>query len=79
VLLGRGREEALEGVLDGLGERGCNIHLVMFLLDAVVLRVFPELGVGGDRVQSQNPEEISRSVSGATYTSFTPSSEAVVS
>jgi hypothetical protein len=41
------REEVMEGVLNGLGERACNAHLVLFILDAVVLRVFPELGVAG--------------------------------
>jgi hypothetical protein len=58
------REEVMEGVLDGLGERACNAHLVLFILDAVVLRVFPELGVAG--------EEMSRSVSGTTGASLTP-------
>jgi len=85
VLLGKGREEREEvigGVLDGLGDRVCNTHLVVFLLDAVVLRVFPELGVGGggDHIQGRDamlsPEEMSRSVSGAT--AHTPPSEFVV-
>jgi hypothetical protein len=68
VLLGpteRGREEVIESVLDGLGDRRCNMHLVLFILDAVVLRVFPELGVGAEA-----PESMSRSVSGAM--SLTP-------
>jgi len=40
----RGREKVVECVLDGLGDKRCNTHLVLFILDAVVLRVFPELG-----------------------------------
>lgn len=37
----------MEGMLNGLGDRTCNMHLVMLGLDAIILRVFPELGVGG--------------------------------
>jgi hypothetical protein len=48
VLLGptaSGREAVVRGALDGVGDRRCNLHLVLFLLDAIVLRVFPELGI----------------------------------
>ena len=37
----------LEGALDGLEDRVCNLHLVVFLLDRIVLGIWPELGVGG--------------------------------
>jgi len=74
VLLGpttRGRKEVIESVLDGLGDQRCNTHLVLFAFDAVVLSVFPELGVGGNGEGMLSPEEMSRSVSGATQMSFT--------
>lgn len=45
------------------------MHLVMVLVDAIVLRVFPELGVaggGGGDILSPPGESISRSVSGGS-------------
>jgi hypothetical protein len=78
VLLGpteKTREEVLESVLDGVGDRRCNMHLVLFILDAIVLRVFPELGIGGVDLGVERSEEVevrseemSRSVSGANTT-----------
>jgi len=80
VLLGpteKAREEVLESVLDGVGDRRCNMHLVLFILDAIVLRVFPELGIGGVDLGVEVgvvSSEVSRSVSGATHprSSVTP-------
>lgn len=55
---GKAREEVLESVLDGVGDRRCNMHLVLFILDAIVLRVFPELGIGGVDLGGERSEEV---------------------
>jgi hypothetical protein len=55
---GKAREEVLESVLDGVGDRRCNMHLVLFILDAIVLRVFPELGIGGVDLGVERSEEV---------------------
>ena len=71
MLLGpteRGREEVIESVLDGVGDRRCNTHLVLFILDAIVVRLFPELGVGGEGGGMGGLKEMSRSVSGTSIT-----------
>lgn len=73
VLLGgirEQREDVLECVLSGLEDKACNMHLLMVLVDAIVLRVYPELGVVGGYVQG---ESISRSVSdGSSFEGITP-------
>ena len=57
------REEVLESVLDGVSDRRCNMHLVLFILDAIVLRVFPELGIGGVDLGVERSEEVVEVVS----------------
>jgi hypothetical protein len=42
-----GQRATLESALDPLGRRECNTHLVVFVLDRVVLGIWPELGVYG--------------------------------
>lgn len=43
VLLGDSPVSTLDGVVDGLSDCACNRHLAVFVLDAVLLAVFPEL------------------------------------
>ena len=35
---------AIDGILDPLSSQACNAHLLLFILDLVVVTVFPELG-----------------------------------
>lgn len=44
VLLGDRTMETVEGVVDALGDDGCNRHLAVFVVDALLLSVFPEMG-----------------------------------
>lgn len=43
------RLQTIEGMLEPLSDERCNTLLVIFLLDAVVLAVFPELGAVTER------------------------------
>lgn len=51
VLLGYGEgekgESVVEGAVECFGDQGVNMHLAVVLLDAVLLAVFPEMGVEG--------------------------------
>jgi hypothetical protein len=49
----------LEGALEAVEDGVCNLHLVVFLLDRVVLGLFPELGVDGgmDENRTSSPPE----------------------
>lgn len=43
-LLGEGAVSTVDGVVDALSDGACNVHLAVFLVDAVLLSVFPEMG-----------------------------------
>ncbi|KAH7883916.1 PXA domain-containing protein [Phlebopus sp. FC_14] len=47
TLLGPSPYTLLDAVLDPLSERACNAHLVVFIFDALLLTIFPEMGVEG--------------------------------
>ena len=49
VLLGPSPERTLEGIIDPLGDAACNTHLAVFIVDALLLSIFPEMGVEGSR------------------------------
>lgn len=38
------RISAIDGILDPLSSQPCNAHLMLFVLDLVLVTVFPELG-----------------------------------
>lgn len=40
-------ESVVEGAVECFGDQGVNMHLAVVLLDAVLLAVFPEMGVEG--------------------------------
>jgi len=45
ILLGpKTKDETIRGVLDPLSSPECNAHLMLFVLDAILMTVFPELG-----------------------------------
>jgi len=46
LLLGPDPEQTLEDALEPLSNSQCNKHLVVFLLDRILLGLFPELGGG---------------------------------
>lgn len=62
------REQTIARALDGVRDQACNTHLAIFILDAIVLRLFPELGIGGAGGGDGDgvAPVMSRSVSGAT-------------
>ncbi|KAG5724189.1 hypothetical protein E4T56_gene15290 [Termitomyces sp. T112] len=45
LLLGPDPSQTLDAALDPLSSTPCNVHLVLFLLDLVVLELFPELAL----------------------------------
>ncbi|KIK26504.1 hypothetical protein PISMIDRAFT_8866 [Pisolithus microcarpus 441] len=47
ILLGSSPVVSLEAIVDPLDDHACNTHLVVFLFDAVLLTVFPELAMQG--------------------------------
>lgn len=44
VLLGDPAVSTLDGVVDALSDGACNRHLAVFVVDAILLGVFPEMG-----------------------------------
>ncbi|KAG0697782.1 PXA domain-containing protein [Suillus ampliporus] len=47
VLLGPSPERTLEEIIDPLTDATCNMHLAVFIMDALLLSIFPEMGVEG--------------------------------
>lgn len=47
VLLGPSPERTLEEIINPLDDPACNMHLVVFIMDALLLSIFPEMGVEG--------------------------------
>lgn len=39
------RQRTIRDIVDPLSSPECNVHLLVFLLDAIVLAIFPELGI----------------------------------
>ncbi|GJJ09430.1 hypothetical protein Clacol_003652 [Clathrus columnatus] len=39
------RQQTIHDIIEPLSSRECNVHLLIFLLDAIIVGVFPELGV----------------------------------
>ena len=39
------RTQAIDAILDPLSSQECNAHLIVFILDLVLLTLFPEMGV----------------------------------
>lgn len=66
ILLGSSPVASLKAVIDPLSDNTCNIHLVVFLFDAVLLTVFPELGMQGSssKMETVSPGVLSESLEG---------------
>ncbi|KAG1874267.1 PXA domain-containing protein [Suillus tomentosus] len=47
VLLGSSPERTVEEMIRPLGDAACNAHLAVFIMDALLLSIFPEMGVEG--------------------------------
>ncbi|KAF9243784.1 PXA domain-containing protein [Melanogaster broomeanus] len=47
ALLGPSPITSLDAIVDPLSNSVCNTHLAVFLFDALLLTIFPEMGVGG--------------------------------
>lgn len=43
---------SLDAILDPLSDGACNAHLAVFIVDALLLTIFPEMGVEGTSVNS---------------------------
>jgi len=48
VFLGPSPERTLEEAINPLDDAACNMHLAVFILDALLLSIFPEMGVEGN-------------------------------
>lgn len=44
VLLGEAAVNTVDEVVDALSDGACNVHLAVFLVDAILLSMFPEMG-----------------------------------
>ncbi|KAG5648148.1 hypothetical protein DXG03_006102 [Asterophora parasitica] len=66
LLLGPGPSQTLDAALDPLSSAPCNVHLVLFLLDLVLLELFPELALppSTNETQSQNQSQGTQSAAG---------------
>jgi hypothetical protein len=47
VLLGSSPERTVEEIISPLDDAACNAHLAVFIMDALLLSIFPEMGVEG--------------------------------
>ncbi|KAG2345260.1 hypothetical protein BDR05DRAFT_908607 [Suillus weaverae] len=47
VLLGPSPERTVEDIISPLCDAACNVHLAVFIMDALFLSIFPEMGVEG--------------------------------
>jgi hypothetical protein len=47
LVLGPDPARTIDAALAPFDDQACNVHLVVFFLDLVLLTLFPELGVGG--------------------------------
>ncbi|KAG2123573.1 PXA domain-containing protein [Suillus clintonianus] len=47
VLLGSSPERTIEDIISPLDDAACNMHLAILLVDALLLSIFPEMGVEG--------------------------------
>ncbi|KAF7789870.1 hypothetical protein EIP86_000818 [Pleurotus ostreatoroseus] len=56
------RTQAMEEILDPLSSQECNAHLIVFILDLVLITIFPEMGVGAS---GSNQVEVSNSPPGS--------------
>lgn len=63
------RLQAIDNMLDPLSSRECNVHLIVFILDLVLLTLFPEVGVstrsGAPDLGSATPADSLDSVLGS--------------
>ncbi|KAL5534310.1 hypothetical protein ACEPAG_772 [Sanghuangporus baumii] len=81
VALGPGssKHESIAEALEPLSSNACNVHLVLFLLDLIVLTLFPEFGVEGSAedtaVLSAEGREGSSKVASSASPSLSPSPE----
>lgn len=42
------QQRTVKGMLDPLNSSQCNVHLLVLILDAILINVFPELGLGSE-------------------------------
>ncbi|KAG2370207.1 PXA domain-containing protein [Suillus spraguei] len=47
VILGSSPEHTVKEIISPLGDAACNAHLAVFMMDALLLSIFPEMGVEG--------------------------------
>jgi hypothetical protein len=47
ILLGPDPTRTVQETIDPFSDQACNMHLLVFILDLVLLTLFPELGIGG--------------------------------
>ncbi|KDQ63855.1 hypothetical protein JAAARDRAFT_118968 [Jaapia argillacea MUCL 33604] len=67
VLLGPtpvARSETIKTLLDPLSSAAANAHLFLFILDAIIITLFPELGVGGTAPDANNGATVAFDVEG---------------
>ena len=48
------QRRTIRGILDPLGSKECNVHLLIFLLDAIVVTLFPELALSPSSRREQS-------------------------
>lgn len=60
VLLGPSPDRTLEGIIDPIGDAACNMHLAVFIMDALILSIFPEMGLegSGGNAEMEVPERL---------------------
>lgn len=50
------QQRTVKGILDPLNSSKCNVHLLVLLLDAILITLFPELGLGSDATTGEGAE-----------------------
>jgi hypothetical protein len=47
-VLGPDPAQTINAAIDPFDNQACNVHLIVFFIDLILLALFPELGMGAD-------------------------------
>jgi hypothetical protein len=61
------QQRTVKGILDPLNSSKCNVHLLLFILDAILVTVFPELALGAAGNGPETPVEDSASTASTPH------------
>lgn len=61
------QQQTVKGILDPLNSSKCNVHLLLFIFDAILVTIFPELALSAARDGSEPSQEDNGSASSTPH------------